>query len=155
MSENRKEILDAIMRAIEIEKDSFDFYTKAEQKTFDKGGKRIFRWLAKTEEAHYLKLSELYSALEESGRWVFYGGTTISPEPEGEGESRVGFNTTDLEALEIAMDFEKRGIAYYGELAAKTDDPDGKGMLRTLQEEELEHLRVISEKYNQLKKDQA
>jgi len=71
VSENRKEILDAIMRAMEIEKDTFDFYTAAEQKTFDQGGKRIFHWLAKTEETHYLKLSELYSAMEESGRWVF------------------------------------------------------------------------------------
>ena len=152
MSENRKEILDAIMRAMEIEKDTFDFYTRAEQKTFDQGGKRIFRWLAKTEEAHYLKLSELYSALEESGRWVFYGGATISLEAEGPGESLVGFSTDDMEALEIAMDIEKKGIAYYEELAEKTADPDGKGMLLTLRDEEVEHLRVIKNKYNQLAK---
>lgn len=152
MSENRKEILDAIMRAIEIEKDTFDFYTGAEQKTFDQGGKRIFRWLAKTEEAHYLKLSELYSALEESGRWVFYGGSTISLEAECPGELCVNFTTNDLEALELAMEIEKKGIAYYGELAEKTSDHDGRGMLLTLRGEEMEHLRVITEKYNQLKK---
>ena len=151
MSENRKEILDAIMRAIEIEKDTFDFYTRAEQKTFDQGGKRIFRWLAKTEEAHYLKLSELYSAMEESGRWVFYGGSTISLEEECPGNSCVGFDTNDMEALELAMEIEKKGIAYYGELAEKTADPDGKGMLLTLRGEEVEHLRVITEKYKQLK----
>ncbi len=152
MSENRKEILDAIMRAMEIEKDTFDFYTKAEQKTFDQGGKRIFHWLAKTEEAHYLKLSELYKTLEESGRWVFYGGSTISLEEECPGNSCIGFDTGDLEALEIAIGIEKKGLAYYEELAAKTDDPDGKGMLITLRNEEVEHLRVITEKYNQLKK---
>ena len=152
MSENRKEMLDAIMRAMEIEKDTFDFYTRAEQKTFDQGGKRIFRWLAKTEEAHYLKLSELYKTLEESGRWVFYGGSTISLEEECPGNTCIGFNTSDLEALEIAMGIEKKGIAYYEELAGKTADPDGKGMLMTLRNEEVEHLRVITEKYNQLSK---
>lgn len=152
MSENRKEILDAIMRAMEIEKDTFDFYTSAEQKTFDPAGKRIFRWLAKTEETHYLKLSELYSALEESGRWVFYGGSTISLEEDCPGNTCVGFSTNDLEALELAMDIEKKGIAYYQELADKTTDPNGKSMLMTLREEEVEHLRVIAEKYNQLAK---
>jgi rubrerythrin len=151
LSENRKEILDAIMRALEIEKETFDYYTRAEQKTFDPGGKRIFRWLAKTEEVHYLKLSELYSALEENGRWVFYGGSTISLEAEESGEKQVGFSTDDMEALEIAMDIEKKGIAYYEELALKTSDPEGRSMLVTLREEEVEHLRVITEKYNQLK----
>ena len=153
MSENRKEMLDAIMRAMDIEKDTFDFYTRAEQKTFDQGGKRIFRWLARTEEAHYLKLSELYKSLEESGRWVFYGGATISLEEECPGDACVGFETGDLEALEIAIGIEKKGIAYYEELAARTTDPDGKGMLMTLRGEEMEHLRVITEKYDQLKKN--
>jgi len=152
LSENRKETLDAIMRALEIEKETFDYYTRAEQKTFDPGGKRIFRWLAKTEEVHYLKLSELYTTLEEGGRWVFYGGSTISLESEEPGEKPVGFTTDDLEALKIGMDIEKKGIAYYDELALKTGDPDGKKMLLRLREEEVEHLRVITEKYNQLLK---
>jgi rubrerythrin len=152
LSENRKETLDAIMRALEIEKETFDYYTRAEQKTFDPGGKRIFRWLAKTEEVHYLKLSELYTTLEEGGRWVFYGGSTISLESEEPGEKLVGFTTDDLEALKIAMDIEKKGIAYYDELALKTGDPDGKKMLLKLREEEVEHLRVITEKYNAIKR---
>lgn len=152
MSENRKEILDAIMRALEIEKETFDFYTRAEQKTFDPNGKRIFRWLAKTEEEHYLKLSELYSTMEESGRWVFYGGTTISLDQEEPGEKEIDFATGDLEALEIAMEIEKKGIVYFDELARKTADPDGKNMLMKLLEEEREHLRVITAKYNQLTK---
>jgi len=152
LSENRKETLDAIMRALELEKETFDYYTRAEQKTFDPGGKRIFRWLARTEEVHYLKLSELYSALEEGGRWVFYGGSTFTLESEEPGEKQIGFSTDDLEALKIGMDIETKGIAYYDELALMTGDPDGKKMLLQLREEEVEHMRVITEKYNQLLK---
>ena len=151
MSENRKEILDAIMRAMEIEKETFDYYTRAELKTFDPSGKKIFRWLAKTEEEHYLKLSELYSVMEEGGHWVFYGGSTISLEAEDPGEKEIGFTTGDLEALEIAMEIEKKGIAYFDDLASKTSDPNGMKMLTKLREEENEHLRVITEKYNQLR----
>jgi rubrerythrin len=151
MSENKKEILDAIMRAMEMEKETFDFYTTAEQKTFDQGGKRIFRWLAKTEEAHYQTLTELYNSLNDGGRWVFYGGTTIPLEPEEVGAPHVGLSTGDLEALEIAMDIERKGIAYFDALAAKTADPDGRAMLVSLGNEEREHLRVITEKYQAVK----
>lgn len=147
MSGNRKEMLDAIMRALELEKETFDFYTKAEQRTFDPGGKRIFRWLAKTEEQHYLKLTELYNSLDQGGRWVFYGGSTIPLEPEGAEGKQVGFDTGDREALEIAMEIERKGIAYFDELARKTGDPDGRGMLETLRDEEKEHLRIITERY--------
>ena len=151
MSEDKKEVLDAILRGMEIEKETFDLYTRAEQKTFNPAGKRIFRWLAKTEEQHYLKLTELYSSLNDGGRWVFYGGTTISLDPADLGGKEIGFDTGDLDALEIAISIEKKGLALFDELAGKTSDPDGKAMLKTLCDEEREHLRVISEKYTSLK----
>lgn len=149
MSEN-KEILDAIMRAIELEKETFDFYTKAEHKTFNPAGKRMFKWLAKTEEGHYIKLTELYNSLHESGRWVFYGGSTFELAPAGDDEHQVTFATDDIEALRIAQDIEKRGMAHYEELIAKISDPDGKAMLETLRNEEIEHLRIVSEKLQEL-----
>jgi rubrerythrin len=151
MSEN-KAIIDAIMRAMELEKETFDLYVKAEHKTFNPAGKRIFRWLAKTEEGHYLKLSELYNSLHESGRWVFYGGSTFELEPAGDDEHHVTFDTDDIEALKIARDIEQRGMAYYEELIAKTGDPEGKAMLGTLRDEEIEHLRVIDEKLKELER---
>ena len=147
MSENRKEILDAVMRAMEMEKETFDFYSKAEHKTFDPAGKRIFRWLAKTEEIHLLKLNELCTSLHESGRWVFYGGTTIELEPDAPGAPHVTYTTDDREALQIAREIEQKGIAYYEELLTKATDPDGRQMLETLRNEEVEHLRVIDEQY--------
>ena len=150
MTEATKEMQDAILRAMEIEKETFDFYTHAEQKTFNPSGKRIFHWLAKTEEEHYLKLSELFNALSSGERWVFYGGSTIELEPDAEGH--IGFDTDDREALEVAMEIEKKGIAYFDDLIKKTNDPEGKSMLTTLRNEEREHLRIISEKYRHLAK---
>lgn len=140
-----KEMLDAIMRAIELEKETFDYYVKARHRTFNPDGKRIFNWLAKTEEGHYLKLTELYNSLHEGGRWVFYGGSTFDLEPAGADEQRVTFDTGDIEALRIARDIENRGIAFYEELIAATADADGKSMLETLRNEESEHLRLIEE----------
>jgi rubrerythrin len=146
-----KEMLDAIMRAIELEKETFDLYVKAEHKTFNPAGKRLFKWLAKTEEGHYLKLTELYNSLHDSGRWVFYGGAGFELEEAGGGEQLTGFDTDDVAALKIAQNIEKRGMAFYEDLITKTDDPDGKAMLVTLRNEEIEHLRVITEKLEELK----
>jgi rubrerythrin len=145
MSETGKSVLDALMRGMEIEKETFDFYTRAEQKTFNPEGKRVFRWLAKSEESHYLKLTELYKTLDQGGHWVFFGGPTITLEPEGN-EAGVGFETSDIEALRLAMDVEKKGIAYFDDLLAQTTDPEGRSMIESLRREEEEHLRVISEK---------
>jgi rubrerythrin len=145
MSEPVKAVLDALMRGMEIEKETFDFYTRAEQRTFHPEGKKVFHWLAKSEESHYLKLTELYKTLDQNGRWVFFGGPTISLEPQREGAA-VGFDTSDLEALRLAQEVEKKGIAYFNELLGHTTDPDGRSMLEALRREEEEHLRVISEK---------
>ncbi|MBT1072256.1 ferritin family protein [Pelotalea chapellei] len=147
---NNKEMLDAIMRAIELEKETFDFYVKAEHKTFNPAGKRIFKWLASTEEAHYMKLSDLYNSLHESGRWVFYGGSDFGLVPTGD-EHQVTFETDDIEALQIARDIEQRGINLYEEMIGKASDPQGKSMLETLRNEEIEHLRIITEKLETLK----
>jgi rubrerythrin len=150
MSVSKKEVLDAIMQAIEIEKETFDLYTRAEHKTFNASGKRIFRWLARTEEEHYLKLTELYNSYSAGERWVFYGGTSMTLDLEG--DHGAGFDTGDLEALEIALEIEKKGIAHFDHLAHTTSDPDGTGMFKTLANEEREHLRVIMEKYKLLAK---
>jgi rubrerythrin len=145
MSEAGKAVMDALMRGMEIEKETFDFYTRAEQKTFNPEGKRVFRWLAKSEESHYLKLTELYKSLDQGGRWVFFGGQTITLEPQGE-EAGVGFETSDIEALKLALEVEKKGIAYFDELLTQTTDPEGRSMIQSLRAEEEEHIRVISEK---------
>ncbi len=144
-----KPLMDALMKAIELEKETFDLYTKAEQKTFNPEGKRIFRWLAKSEETHYLKLTELYTSLHEGGRWVFYGRNTFDLEPADESQ-RVGFETNDLDALKIALEIEKRGLSYYEQLIESSDDFEGSSMLKTLRDEEKEHIRIISEKLAQI-----
>lgn len=141
MTGKGKETLNAIMRALELEKETFEFYTVAEQKTIHPEGKRIFRWLAKTEEEHYLRLKELYASLNEGGSWLSYAGTSLRLEPEG--ADFTGFQADDREALEIAMGIERKGIDFFDELAARIRDPDGKRMLETLRDEEKEHLRVI------------
>jgi len=146
MSAAGKVALDAILRTMELEKETFDFYTTAAAKTANPAGKRIFQWLARSEEQHYLKLNELYASLHSGGRWVFYGGTTISIDTADDGADHVDFDTDDQAALKIALDIEQKGVDYFNDLLARITDPDGRLLLETLRNEELEHLRVIKAK---------
>jgi rubrerythrin len=145
MSEAGKSVLDALMLGMEMEKETFDFYVKAAQKTFNPEGKRIFRWLAESEETHYLKLVEIYKALDAGGSWIFYAASTIELETS-DGEPGVGFETDDIEALRLAREIEEKGIDYFEDLLNKTTDSEGRKMVETLRREEEEHLRVITEK---------
>lgn len=142
-----KKLLDAVTQAMEIEKETFDFYSAAERKTFNPAGKRIFRWLAKSEELHYLMMVELYRSLKDDGRWLSYGGSTIGLELAGEGEPVVPFDADDRKGLEIALEIEKKALAHFEELEANCSDSQGKEMFRTLILEEKEHGRLVMEKY--------
>ena len=62
----------------------------------------------------------------------------------------MGFDTGDKEALEIALEIEKKAIRYFEELEQNTTDPEGKSMFRTLIAEEQEHHRIITGKYQSL-----
>jgi len=50
-----------------------------------------------------------------------------------------------LQAIEIAMQIEKDGLAFYTEAARQTDDPNGKKMFQTLARDEAAHLRLFED----------
>jgi len=50
-----------------------------------------------------------------------------------------------LQAIEIAMQIEKDGLAFYTEAARQTDDPNGKKMFKSLARDEAAHLRLFED----------
>ena len=54
------------------------------------------------------------------------------------------------DALKFVLDFEKKGVNMYLELAAKTDNPLGKKLFYSLASEEIAHARKADETYNGL-----
>lgn len=147
MTGKRREILDAITRALALEKEKLDFYSVAERKTTHPEGQRIFAWLARTEEEHCARLTELYASLNQGGRLSSYGGDAIALEPPA--ADVAAFQADDREALGIASGIERKAIDFFDELAARIADPEGKRLLEALRDEEKEHLRVIEEQCRQ------
>ncbi len=59
-------------------------------------------------------------------------------------------NATDLEALQLAMQFEEMGYNLYAKAAAETDDPKGKEVFRFLAKLENEHFVFLQKTHDYL-----
>jgi rubrerythrin len=57
---------------------------------------------------------------------------------------------SDLEGLKIAMDIERRGFNFYQKAYSKFNDSQAKVLLKTLMEEEQEHLSTFTEYFKQV-----
>ena len=54
-------------------------------------------------------------------------------------------NPEVLQAIEIAIQIEKNGLAFYTEAAAQADDPKGKRMFQALARDEAAHLELFED----------
>ncbi|MCX8117894.1 MAG: ferritin family protein [Desulfobacterota bacterium] len=146
-----REDLKAIKVAMEAEKEAHQAYAKAAKGTRDPKGRDMFQQLAEFELNHFQKLKALLQSLEEKGEWIPYEGTHLKirkialvPDlPEKE-------DLTELDALKMAIQEEKKAQHYYRTLAELTRDPKGKEMYRRLAEEEALHEKVLNDQYYSL-----
>jgi rubrerythrin len=124
---------DAIAAAIEFEKKVRDHYLRCASEIADPRGRRVFTTLGKEEQGHvdYLErcLAQwrktgkvpdvpLESALPHGVRWIEEGRKLAAPK-----ERRVA-EETELEALRVALEYEKEADGFYHELVARLPKPD-------------------------------
>lgn len=65
--------LDALRKAMNIEKDAIEFFQKATDGTEDSLAKKIFKTIQQEEEYHYDLLQAQYDSLSHSGMWYDIG----------------------------------------------------------------------------------
>lgn len=68
--------------------------------------------------------------------------------PDGTGPETAGWAGVDAlmsppQALQLALDGERRGHAYYSAIAATTQDPEVRAVARLFADEEAEHVREL------------
>lgn len=68
--------------------------------------------------------------------------------PDGQSPEAAGYEATDpfvhvADALEIALQSEKNGLAFYAEIAETTTDPEIRAMAREFTEEEADHVTQL------------
>jgi len=147
-----REDIKAVKVAIEAEKKAYQNYSKLAKKTKNPKGKEMFQQLSEFEVNHYQKLKSLLKTLQEKGEWILYEGTNLkkrsisvkAEKPKGQEQ------LTDMDALKIAIQEEKKAEAFYRSMAELTSDARGKDMYKRLANEEALHEKVLNDQYYSL-----
>jgi len=151
--------LQAIEKAIQIEKDGLAFYTEAAQQTDNPSGKKMFQSLARDEAAHQKLFETVRESLLQEGNWLSpQEVAAISPRefdrfpifPIGNEIRAAEIPERELAALQRGIEAEEAAIAFYSEQMDKTDDPHGKAMYAYLIEQEEGHRTILEGEYDYL-----
>ncbi len=145
-----KPSLKSVEVALENELKEKEFYTKQSHKVTNPVGKKMFETIAQEEEDHYQQLKAIHNNLESTGQWP----ENISPviketdikealkEMINSVDGGADSTTDDKQAVQIAIDFERKAYTFYKDLIKKTENPDERKFFEYMAA--IEHKHVVS-----------
>ncbi len=140
--------------AIKLELNGRHLFEQALQTTDNELGKKMFRKLVQDEIKHLKKFKELFSSMIDNDVWqtmVREGETKKSALIE---ELKAGLTkketTSDVEAIRIGMELERRAIDIFTRYAEQTEDPAAKKIFQSVAEEEKYHYALLQAQYDQI-----
>ncbi|MBN1785661.1 MAG: ferritin family protein [Candidatus Methanofastidiosa archaeon] len=143
-------INEALDMAIKTEKDGIKFYTKAAEGTKDALGKKMFLSFVEDEKRHLDILKKLscdeHVCIEDIEDYSPRENlrTIFSDMPEDIRKMAVDASS-DIVALEVAMQMERLGYDQYMKAAKESDDKELKEIFEKLAFEEKEHYDMLDE----------
>jgi rubrerythrin len=159
MVENTQERIEALETALNNEKREKEFYLKNAERTANSLGKAMFRTIAAEEDEHYQRIQELKNVLEKEGQWpetlpLKVKDTEIKSVLEKFVDSidpSHQVDTDDMQAVQVAIDFEAAGEAFYQKLRKSTDNSQEKAFFEMLAAMEREHRLSLQDTYEYFK----
>ncbi len=149
---------DAIKTAIEMERDGYDFYTKAAARTSSEMGEIMFKSLAQDEVLHLEIFQKIFEENVGSTEWDAlvnssnkYADLPVFPK-DLEAVEGANPDTSELDALHMAMDSEKDAIDYYTKILEDTEDSEVKKIIEEIIEQEKNHYWILHEEFTHLGK---
>jgi len=147
MSSKTQDRIKALEVALNNESRERDFYLKHADRTSNSFGKLMFQSIAKDEDEHYKKILDLHGKLKEEGKWpetipLKVKGTdmkSILKKVVESVDTSTEADTDDMEAVQIAIDFETRGEKFYSDLRDSVENPVEKEFYDVLATMEREH----------------
>ena len=144
------DLLTVLQRAMEFERDGYQFYRMAaSQSTFPKPT-TMFEHLAEEEKNHFDALQEKYRALLDTGTWAPETAWETAWSPEQTGSiftedfvTRIQGQHHEAAALSIGILLEKQAIAFYTAQAEASDDEPVRAFFHELARWEEGHYRML------------
>ncbi len=149
-------VRDAIKTAIQMEKDGYSFYKKAAAQTNSDMGKTIFEGLAADEQMHLDVFEKMFEETVSNAEWKDlvlsskkYAKIPVFPKDlkEIEGDNP---NSSELDALRIAMDSEKEAIEYYSKIKENLNDSEVIKIIDEIIEQEKNHYSILEGEFNHI-----
>jgi len=149
-------VRDALEVTLAIERLGYTFYTNASRKTVDSSGRRMFQRLAAEESDHLRRLQSEYRKLVDENEWLKREPARLPVSRKIAQElfpqkdllrSQVNDQTTELEALNIAMELERRSHRYFKDFAGQLRDSRSRKLFMEFAKEEQLHFEALLKEY--------
>lgn len=164
MTEDFAAALVGLRQGMQVELAGRHFYLDLAHRTTDPIGKGMFEQLANEELEHLRIVSQEYQLLAQGKSWAELnevranaakaGEVPVFPEP-GEPIVSLPPGATALQALEVAMDFERRGYDLYRKAATETPEVSGQAVYNYLAQQENRHFVILQKSHEYLAKQGA
>ncbi len=147
---------EVIAIAIQLEKNGERFYRSGAEQVSEGGLRELLKWLADEEVRHRERFLEMKEQCpggdeglaEQVGGAILQGALSDHALSLDEVDCSKIVSVHDL--VDIAIVFEKDGIAFYELLQAFIDDPNTLGTVKGIINEEKNHVELLTEKKNAL-----
>ena len=155
MVENEN-VKDAILTAIQMEKDGYSFYIRAASQTESDMGKTIFESLAQDEQRHLDIFQKMFEDKVSESEWndlvdssKKYAKIPIFPTDLNDAPG-MDAESTELDALRMAMDAEKEAIEYYEKIMENLENQDVKKVIDEIIGQEKNHYSLLEKEFNHI-----
>ena len=152
-------VRDALELTLAIERRGYTFYTNASRKTKNNRGRLMFQRLAAEESDHLRRLQEERQSLLAKHEWLKREPARlplsrkiveeIFPQKELL-KIEVKDETSDLDALNIAMNLERRSHQFFSDFAEQIADASGRKIFLDFARDEESHLQALVTEYKSL-----
>lgn len=136
-------------QAIQMEKDGKEFYVRAAANATSPAVRMIFEDLARQEDFHIQKIGEIFASMQKAGaltEWItcVIGSSSLDSLFGDKASAHAEMSTSDLDALNFALQIEEKSMKYYDDLATQSGDKYEKRFYLALSHEERGHyLRIM------------
>jgi Fur family ferric uptake transcriptional regulator len=150
-------VRDALELTLAVERLGYTFYTNASKKTKNDSGKVMFQRLAAEESDHLRRLQAEHRSLLEQYEWLKREPTRLPISRKIAQEIfphkellrlQVTDEMTELEALVLAMDLERRSHDFFQAFAEQLTDPKGRKAFLDFAKAEEAHLQELRAEYD-------
>jgi rubrerythrin len=159
MVSERDKTLEGLRVAVQMEIDGKEFYLKASRASSNEMGRKLLESLSIEEDLHRQKFEQIYEALQQKKSWPGVKPAsgfsqklkTLFAQQAEEIGTGIKAATTELEAVETAMDLENKSYDFYKSRSKAATSTVEKDFYDEVAAEETIHHKLLRDYYDYLK----